>query len=108
MHLGRILKSFENSKFRFVINQTTLNRYPGSLRPTIVNEKNDAVRPAQVFRGDGPRGPMRPGMPMNAGAAGEETFESNLELVIYGTVTLYQRHPPRPALGPAADVAAKQ
>ena len=53
MHLGRILKSFENSKFRFVINQTTLNRYPGTLRPTIMAAKDDAGRPAQqFFRGD--------------------------------------------------------
>ena len=108
MHLGRILKAFENSKFRFVITQTLINRYPGSLRPIIAN-KDDAQKAVQPFRGDGFRaGPGR-GIPNQPSAAGgEETFESNVELVIYGTVTMYQRFPPRPASGAAADVAAKQ
>jgi hypothetical protein len=115
MHLGRILKAFENSKFRFVINQTLLNRYPLSLRPVIAAaNKDDAPRPVQPFRGFFPQGPGGPGrhrmmpFPMGAGAGGEETFESNVELVIYGTMTLYQRYPPRPAAGQAAEVAAKE
>ena len=52
---------------------------------------------------------MNPG-PGGVGAAGggvEDTFESNVELVIYGTMTLYQRHPPRLA-APAPEAAAKQ
>ena len=103
VHLGRILKSFENSKFRFVINQTLLNRYPGSLRPQIAN-KDEPARPAfGPGRGGEGRFGVRPGFqpPMPNGAGGEDTFESNVELVIYGTVTLYQRHPPRPPLAPA-------
>ena len=43
--LCRIIKSFEKSKFRFVIEQTLLNRYPGTLRPAIVSTKDDPVEP---------------------------------------------------------------
>jgi hypothetical protein len=108
VHLGRILKSFENSKFRFVINQTLLNRYPGSLRPQIAAVKEEA-RPTGPLRGFGPRDMGAGAAPRPpAGMGSEDTFESNVELVIYGTVTLYQRHPPRPPSGPTPEVAAKQ
>src|SRR6185436_10302326 len=109
------------------------NRYPMSVRPNIANgdilnpqfgpapfpqprgpmpggPRTEAGRgPALRGPGQGPGGPRPPIIaPFNpqgspGGQTGEEEVEPNVELVLYGTVTLYQRFPARKL--PKADAA---
>jgi hypothetical protein len=63
--------------------------------------KNDpaagGVRPPFGFPGrEGPIGP-KGGPNPNQPAAGASDMETNMEMVVYGIMTLYQRYPPRPA-----------
>jgi hypothetical protein len=105
-HVDRVFTSFGNSKFRFVLNQWLINRYPLSVRPNLV--VHEKTGPLGFPKGpQGPQGRPRPigGLPEGAEAGGgEEDSGSNLELVLYGTVTLYNRFPPREL--PKADLAA--
>jgi hypothetical protein len=92
-HVNRVLTHFNNSKYRYFHSQVLLNHYSGSLLPTI---KADPQREGAAPPAAG--GPM--GMPMGgggAGAGGGQEHETNMELIIYGVMTLYQRYPPRPA-----------
>jgi hypothetical protein len=91
-HVDRVLASFANSPFRFVLNQLVMNRYPLTVRPQLSLEKAERL-------------PPRPGaLPKTATLGGsEEEAEANVELVLYGTMTLYQRFPPRDLPKPAAD-----
>lgn len=100
-HVDRVLTSFSNSPFRFVLNQMLMNRYPNTVRPVLptlekgfekkFNPRDFAkVPPAQTQQ-----------------MTGEEVTEANVELVLYGTVTLYERYPPRALTVEAID-AAKQ
>jgi len=115
-HIDRVLTAFDNSRFRFLLNQVLLNRYPTTLRPNLPN-KDDPTAPGAVpgaappprfgggeggggglFQprvplGPGPGAGGQPGQP--AGGGGDEELEGNVELVLYGTMTLYQRFPPR-------------
>ena len=108
-HMGRILTAFENSKLRFLLNQALVNRYPNSLRPTVAAKDDDPGIPAVPMPMGRPfgRNPLLPQQGPAAAAAGggggEENLEANVELVLYGTVTLYQRHPPRSNLGGAPE-----
>ncbi len=116
-HIDRVLTSFSNSKYRFLLNQFMVNRYPASVRPVVVAQ--DGVNPPPVFGGPfgvrgpgfgGPRGGPRPmegggvrpvgpfgpgGRNAPAAPTGDEEMEANVELVLYGTVTVYQRYPQR-------------
>lgn len=115
-HVDRILNSFNNSNLRFLQSQVLLNYYTGSLQPPPVEDKKDAgfggggerkFGPMMMpGRGPGPGAGPGPGggfMPgggegggLGLGNAAPE-METNMELVIYGVMTLYQRYPPRPA-----------
>lgn len=56
------------------------------------------VGPTQPQYGVGPMGATNPGAYASAAAAGaSEEMENNVELVIYGIVTLYERYPKRKA-----------
>lgn len=96
-HVDRVLTSFNNSKLRFLPTQVLLNQYAGSLQPPALAQKDPGIQggfpfqgPFPPFRGDeGPKGPNDP-------AAGGSDLDTNMELVIYGIMTLYQRYPPAP------------
>jgi hypothetical protein len=121
-HLDRVLTSFSNSKMRFVMNQLLINRYPMSVRPAALNQDPNnpgfPLNPAQPAPlmprrpafgpgpGFGPRGVAQPPFNLQPGGAagipgipgsssGDDEMEANVELVMYGTVTLYQRFPHR-------------
>ncbi len=98
-HVDRVLTSFNNSKLRFLSTQVLLNQYTGSLQPPAIEEKVDAPpepprRFGPGFKGD----PPAPKAPEQTGGGAD--LETNMEMVIYGIVTLYQRYPPRPPLPP--------
>jgi hypothetical protein len=113
-HVDRVLTAFNNSKLRFLTTQVLINRYPNSVRPMLVGQKAG-------IEGDGAGGvpptlpvmPMGGAFPMGGGAVGEfpmggfgmpgagmtgssgEELENNVEMVIYGIATLYERYPKR-------------
>ena len=99
-HVDRILTAFNNSKFRFLETQVLLNHFPGSLQPPLVEEKKEVVGDQIFIRPE--RIPRRPpGEGGNPAVRGGGDSEANMELVIYGIMTLYQRYPPRGAAAPA-------
>ena len=77
-HVDRVLTAFNNSKLRFLDTQVLLNLYPGSLQPLV-----------------GSRGGFVGGGGEKGGGGGASSLETNMEMVIYGIMTLYQRYPPR-------------
>ena len=113
-HVDRVLTQFNNSTLRFLETQVLLNHYPGSLQPpTAVDPKDGAATPGNPFRMKMPG--FGPGAGPAAGPGGQpqpsagQDMETNMEIVIYGIMTLYQRHPPRAAAsmpGPATAPAA--
>lgn len=91
-HIDRVIRAFNNSKLRFLMTQLSLNRYPGSLRPQLPVETtnsgllNPFDRPDRIVE-----------QPQSTGSADE--METNIEMVLYGIVTLYDRYPqPLPGL----------
>jgi hypothetical protein len=111
-HIDRVQTAFSNSRLRFLTTQVLLNRYPGTLRPQIVEDNpGGLIGPQLPPRGPGgfpridPRfgGGERGGVPMPSVAPASSEMETNVELVIYGIVTLYERFPPPIQSGPAAD-----
>ncbi len=120
-HVDRVQTAFNNSKLRFLMTQVLLNHYPQSLRPPLGDEGNPAgdmapgaapprppgAPPAPAFgpmpKGFGfppafaPPGFAPPGSPASPGISAGEDLEANMELVMYGVMTLYQRYPPPPA-----------
>jgi hypothetical protein len=108
-HVDRVLTHFNNSKLRFLESQVLLNHYSGSLTPPAADEPKkeggNAFPPRFGPKGFAvPGGPGRerfiPGGPGNPGAdnppGDSQDLESNMELVVYGIMTLYQRYPARP------------
>jgi hypothetical protein len=97
-HVDRVLLAFSKSKLRFLTTQVILNRYPHSLRPTVGTQPGgkDDFNP----KGFGGEAGFPSGLgglrerPTTSPSAGSDQ-ESNVELVIYGIVTLYERYPPR-------------
>ncbi|MBI2805658.1 MAG: hypothetical protein HYX68_11830 [Planctomycetes bacterium] len=99
-HVDRVLTAFNNSKLRFLETQVLLNQYIGSLQPPISERKNDDGPSKQgsgskggVFDPMGAKGSSGGGQ--GSGGAGADR-QANMEMVIYGIMTLYQRYPPRP------------
>jgi hypothetical protein len=90
-HVDRVLTSFNNSKLRFLPTQVLLNQYPGSLQPP-APPAADADKPVRPLFPGGRPAPVAP--QPQAGAASDT--ETNMELIIYGIMTLYQRYPPLP------------
>jgi hypothetical protein len=103
-HVDRVLTHFNNSRLRFLETQVILNQYPGSLQPpALPDAKEDPQRP---FGPPGFQGPKGPGVQPGASAGGGSgEMETNMELVIYGIMTLYQRYPPRPTVAAAPGAA---
>jgi hypothetical protein len=113
-HVDRVLAAFNNSKLRFLQSQVLLNHYTGSLQPPPIDEFKEGGLPGTAgtpmpfyqpmpmpIRGGSQ--PGTPGMPgMNPLESVSDDLETNMELVIYGTMTLYHRHPPRTAAPAAA------
>lgn len=100
-HVDRVLTSFNNSKLRFLPTQVLLNQYAGSLQPP-APEKKDGGNPGLpfgAFEGIG-RPKFGPGGGPNEPAAGGggADLETNMEIVIYGFMTIYQRYPPAPKI----------
>jgi hypothetical protein len=108
-HVDRVLTHFNNSKLRFLELQVLLNHYTGSLTPPTTTEQKE--KGGEGFPRIGPKGFGVPGgfgsregfNPGGSGgpAAGNppgdgQNLETNMELVVYGVMTLYQRYPPRP------------
>jgi hypothetical protein len=103
-HVDRVLTHFNNSKLRFLETQVILNHYPASLQPLAPPDaKNDPGRPAGPGGFFGQKGPglQSPGTQSGA-AGGSAEMETNMEIVIYGIMTLYQRYPQRPVVAPPA------
>lgn len=117
-HVDRVQTAFTNSKLRFLMTQALLNRYPLSVAPPLVKDAGFGpgvggpegpmvpfFPPPGVMPGPmGPMGPVGPMGPMGldtggailSGGSPVETMETNMELVVYGIVTLYGRFPGRP------------
>jgi hypothetical protein len=110
-HVDRVLTHFNNSKLRFLELQVLLNHYTGSLTPPATTEQKEkgpegyppGIRPKGFgFPGGlGGREGLIPGGPGRPAAGNQpsgdgQNLETNMELVIYGVMTLYQRYPPRP------------
>ena len=83
-HIFRVQRAFTNSKLRFLTTQLLMNRYTGSIRPVLPNL-------------DTKLGPLPDPRRRNFAAAPPpptDELETNVELAIYGIVTLYERYPP--------------
>jgi hypothetical protein len=106
-HVDRVQTAFNNSRLRFLMTQVLLNHYPKTLRPDVTVDKAEDDAPK---KGGGP--PMPPGglgmppgglgvppgggpAPAAAQAAVSDELEANMEMILYGVVTLYERFPPR-------------
>jgi hypothetical protein len=87
-HVDRVLTAFGNSKLRFLTTQFLVNHYPSSVRPPL-------PPPADAQGAGTSRGPAFPAQYAGPGAPGSAgDLESNVEMVLYGGVTLYERYPP--------------
>ena len=103
-HVDRVITQFNNSKLRFLESQVLLNHFSGSLQPAgVVEQKKEGAGPPpgsqpgfKGFGGFGTKGLDTGATEGQPAAAGGDNQETNMEMVIYGIVTLYQRYPPRP------------
>jgi hypothetical protein len=106
-HVDRVLTHFNNSKLRFLELQVLLNHYSGTLTPPATEEQKEKggegpLRPKGFgvpggFGGREGFNPGGPGRPAAGNPPGDgQNLETNMELVVYGVMTLYQRYPPRP------------
>ncbi len=125
--VDRVQTAFNNSKLRFLTTQVLLNHYPKSLKPELPADKaGDEKAPGggSPFGGGGGlpfggggfplgagggfrpmgggAGPFGGGGAQPAAAAPVDEMETNMELVLYGIVTLYERYPPRAVQGEGA------
>jgi len=102
-HIDRILFVFSKSPLRILMTQVIIDRYPHSVRPTGLNQGGQGNAPGGRVGGGGLGIPGFPGgfggigQNAPAPAAGGNSQETNMEMVIYGIASLYQRYPPRPA-----------
>jgi hypothetical protein len=108
-HVDRVLTHFNNSKLRFLETQVILNHYPASLQPLAPSDAKggDPARPSGPGGLFGPKGlgGQPSGAQPGAAAGGSAEMETNMEIVIYGIMTLYQRYPARPVVAPPAGTA---
>ena len=98
-HVDRVLLAFSKSHLRFVTTQVILNRYPNSVRPsggTAQPKGKGGFGPKDFGFGEGTIGPGLGGVRHQPAASSGSNQESNIELVIYGIMTMYERYPPRP------------
>lgn len=99
-HIDRVETAFENSKLRFLLTQVLVNRYGGSLRPMLAGDDTKLDKFGPGFNPPPLRGGEM-GQPSLLPQTGGDDMESNVELVLYGVVTLYERFPPPRNKAPA-------
>jgi hypothetical protein len=112
--------AFANSSLRFLTTQLLVHRYPGTVRPTDTGPPSGDGSATPVSKGPSsfPSYSYGPGMGRGTGGlarfghpgpaynppptatqattgGGGEEQEANVELVLYGVVSLYERFPPR-------------
>jgi hypothetical protein len=112
-HVDRVQTAFNNSKLRILVTQVLLNHYPQSLKPRLPTEKageGDKQGGQQAPPAVGQMGMGKGGVAANQGGvraptASVDDLEANMELVIYGVVTLYERYPARAAQEAPPEVA---
>ncbi len=97
-YYDRVLTAFNNSKLRFLATQVLINQHTGSLQPPSPDKKDDGGE-KKGAPGKGVGNPMGfgGGGAKEATGGGGSDLDTNMEMVIYGIMTLYQRYPPRPA-----------
>ncbi len=96
-HASRVQAAFANSKLRLLITQVLLNRYPYTLAP-------GADPKGKTPSGYSPFGYPYPseyfeeveGGPGSTSSGGGSAQSANLELVIFGVASIYNRYPPLP------------
>ena len=99
-HVDRVLLAFSKSRLRFLTTQVILNRYPHSVRPEFGETQpgNKGFNPKDFFKGGEAAAGQGFGgfrnQPRTVSSSSTDQ-ESNMELVVYGVVTLYERYPPR-------------
>jgi hypothetical protein len=115
-HVDRVLTAFNNSHLRFLETQVLVNHYPLPLQPPPPEDlegggpMSPGMPPPSFGPGKSGFPPPFGGMPKGFGGFGGigpgdptggtgqpsagSDLESNMELVIYGFMTLYQRYPP--------------
>jgi hypothetical protein len=112
-HVDRVQTAFNNSKLRILVTQVLLNHYPQSLKPRLPTDKagegekqgGQQAPPAFGQMGMGKNGAAANQGGVRAPAASVDDLEANMELVIYGVVTLYERYPARAGQETPPDVA---
>jgi hypothetical protein len=107
-YVGLVQPAFANGRLRFRTMQVIWHRYPHRLRPHLDTLAVAAGVPpkgpppglpdwARPGGSPGALGPT-PGLPFGAPPGPAPAFEesaTNVEMVLYGVVSLYQRYPPR-------------
>ena len=109
-----VLNSFNNSKLRFLETQVLLNQYSGSLHPRLPADgaiptaarglaprcRSSAAPAVCTRRRDSPAQKIGIGALQGERAAGGADLETNMEMVIYGIVTLSRVSRPAPRWQP--------
>jgi hypothetical protein len=95
--VGRVQAAFANSHMRFLTHQVLLNRYPYSLdisgQSLAMNTGDNIYLQDSYNMGTGM------GTTTTTPGGGEGSQSANVELVLYGVVSLYNRYPPLPPEG---------
>ncbi len=81
-HVDNVLTTFNNSRLRFLTTQFLINQTRENIQPLLPEEL--ASVPAGGFR--------QPARPKTQPV--DDNLTNNLELVLYGIVTLFERYPP--------------
>lgn len=98
-HVQDVLTAIANSRLRVQITQTQLQRFRGSINPGF----NDTPTPtAPVGKPVGGAPPVAAGLPaggntVSKDTGGDDEAANLVELSIYGTASLYQKCPDKPA-----------
>jgi hypothetical protein len=105
-HIDRVLYAFSKSRLRILMTQVIINRYPHSVRPSGAEQgaqSNPLGGRGGAGGGLGLPGGFGGGLGGGFGqntttpaTSGGDSQETNVEMVIYGIASLYQRYPPRP------------
>lgn len=105
-HVDRVQAAFNNSYLRFITTQVLINRYPQSMRPQTLglpatpNPETPGINPLPEETGAGGSPESRPTAALLAGLTTGDDQEANIELSLYGIISLYERYPPRAAPAP--------
>lgn len=103
-HVDRVQASFNNSKLRFLTTQVLVAHYSGSVRPSFGPETTPAEKQPAFGLGEGG---FRPPTATSPAAAAGDDQDNNVEMVLYGFMTLYERFPPKIHEAPKDNVMPK-